>query len=301
VPTINRRWQVDTLMVGTLRFAHPTGARCDRMPRMIKLAPIVFLLLGLFASPAGAAQCGGSFEGFIAAISREAEASGISRATIDAALGGIGQDQAVLAFDRRQRGTFRKSFEQYVATRVTAGRITRGRQMMQRHEALLSRIERQYGVPPAVIVAIWGLETDFGSGDMGKLPTFRVLATMAHDCRRTELFQRELLAALRLVQRGDLTLGQMRGAYAGELGQTQFLPSSYLKYALDYDGNGRADLIRSVPDVLASTANFLKSNGWRAGQPWHEGSANFNVLREWNTALLYRQTIAYFADRLAGR
>jgi membrane-bound lytic murein transglycosylase B len=128
-----------------------------------------------------------------------------------------------------------------------------------------------------------------------------VLATMAHDCRRTELFQRELLAALRLVQRGDLTLGQMRGAYAGELGQTQFLPSSYLKYALDYDGNGRADLIRSVPDVLASTANFLKSNGWRAGQPWHEGSANFNVLREWNTALLYRQTIAYFADRLAGR
>lgn len=268
---------------------------------MIRTSLAGLLLLAVFATPTGAAQCGGSFEGFIASISREAEAGGISRATIDAALSGVHQDQAVLAFDRRQRGTFRKSFEQYVATRVTAGRITRGRQMMQRHEGLLSRIERQYGVPPAIIVAIWGLETDFGSGDMGKLPTFRVLATMAHDCRRTELFQRELLAAMRILQRGDLSLAQMKGAYAGELGQTQFLPSSYIKFAVDYDGNGRADLIRSVPDVLASTANFLKSYGWRAGQPWQEGSGNFNVLREWNTALVYRQTIAYFADRLAGR
>jgi membrane-bound lytic murein transglycosylase B len=150
-------------------------------------------------------------------------------------------------------------------------------------------------------VAIWGLETDFGTGDMGKLPTFRVLATMAHDCRRTELFQRELLAALRIVQRGDLALRDMRGAYAGELGQTQFLPSSYYRFAIDYDGNGHADLVHSAPDVLASTANFLKGYGWRAGQDWHEGTANFEVLREWNRALVYRQTIAYFADKLRGR
>jgi lytic murein transglycosylase len=261
----------------------------------------VVITLATLATPAAAAQCGGSFEGFVANISREAQAGGISRATIDTALAGVQQDQAVLAFDRRQRGTFRKSFEEYVATRVSQGRIKRGQSLMQRHANLFARIERQFGVPSAVIVAIWGLETDFGTGDMGKLPTFRVLATMAHDCRRTELFQRELLAALRIVQRGDLTLAQMRGAYAGELGQTQFLPSSYLKYAVDYDGNGHADLIRSVPDVLASTANFLKSNGWKAGQPWNEGTANFDVLREWNTALVYRKTIAYFADKLAGR
>jgi lytic murein transglycosylase len=268
---------------------------------MIRLATAAVLLLCVLASPGQAAQCGGSFENFVAAFSREAAAAGVSRATIDAALSGAQQDQAVLAFDRRQRGTFRKSFESYVATRVTAGRISRGRQLMQRHSGLLSRIERQFGVPPEILVAIWGLETDFGSGDMGKLPTFRVLATMAHDCRRTELFQRELLAALRILQRGDLPLGEMRGAYAGELGQTQFLPSSYFKFAVDYDGNGHADLRRSVPDVLASTANYLKSYGWKVGQPWHEGSGNFNVLREWNTALVYRKTIAHFADRLAGQ
>jgi lytic murein transglycosylase len=265
---------------------------------MIRSLPLALSLLAAFAAPAGAAQCGGSFETFIAAFSREAAAAGISRSAIDTAFLGISHDAAVLAFDRRQRGTFRKSFEDYAATRVTAGRISRGKQMLQRHAGLLSRIERQYGVPPAVLVAIWGLETDFGSGDMGKLPTFRVLATMAHDCRRTELFQRELMAALRLLQRGDLPLAEMRGAYAGELGQTQFLPSSYLRFAVDYDGNGRPDLRRSVPDVLASTANFLKSFGWKAGQPWQEGSANFDVLREWNTALLYRKTIAHFADRL---
>jgi lytic murein transglycosylase len=266
---------------------------------MIRSLPLALWLLAAFATPAGAAQCGGSFESFIAAFSREAAAAGISGGVIDTAFSGISHDAAVLAFDRRQRGTFRKSFEDYAATRVTAGRISRGKQMLQRHAGLLSRIERQYGVPPAVLVAIWGLETDFGSGDMGKLPTFRVLATMAHDCRRTELFQRELMAAMRLLQRGDLPLAEMRGAYAGELGQTQFLPSSYLRFAVDYDGNGRADLRRSVPDVLASTANYLKSFGWKAGQPWHEGSANFDILREWNTALLYRKTIAHFADRLA--
>ena len=255
------------------------------------------LFFALLAAPARAAQCGGDFNAFIAAMSREAAAAGVSRQVIAAAFEGVTQDQAVRAFDRRQRGTFRKSFEDYVATRVSAGRIKRGAQLMQRHAALLSRIERQFGVPGAILVSIWGLETTFG-GDHGKLPVVRVLATMAHDCRRTELFQKELLAALQILQRGDLTLAELKGAYAGELGQTQFLPSSYYRFAIDYDGNGRADLIRSVPDVLASTANFLKGHGWKPGQPWNEGSANFEVLREWNRALVYRKTIGYFADRL---
>jgi lytic murein transglycosylase len=257
-------------------------------------------LLGLsFMPSARAAQCGGDFGTFIAAMSREAAAAGVSRAVIDQAFAGVSQDQAVLAFDRRQRGTFRKSFEEYAATRVTAGRIKRGLQLMQRHAALLSRIERQFGVPPNLIVAIWGLETDFGTGDMGKLPVIRVVATMAHDCRRTELFQGELLAALKILQRGDLSLRDMIGAYAGELGQTQFLPSSYIKYGVDYDGDGHVDLRRSVPDVLASTANLLKVSGWRAGQPFGEGTANFEAMREWNRAVIYRKTIALFAERLA--
>ena len=117
-------------------------------------------------------------------------------------------------------------------------------------------------------MAIWTMETDNGGGDMGKLPVIRTLATLAHDCRRTELFQKELIAALKILQRGDLPQSQLIGAYAGEIGQTQFLPSSYIKYGVDFDGNGHVDLRHSVPDVLASTANLLKTNGWRAGEPY---------------------------------
>jgi lytic murein transglycosylase len=272
----------------------------------MKLRFAVAFASGLLAAPlastaASAAQCGGDFNTFVASISREAAADGISQSVISQALGDVRQDQAVLNFDRRQRGTFRKSFEQYVSTRVTAGRIKGGKAMLNRHASLLSRIEKQYGVPPEIIVAIWGLETDFGKGDMGKLPVFRVLATMAHDCRRTELFQGELIAALKIVQRGDLRLNDMIGAYAGEIGQTQFLPSSYIKYGVDYDGNGHVDLRHSVPDVLASTANLLRTNGWKAGGDYHQGSANFEAMREWNRSEVYRRTIGYFADKLAGQ
>ena len=252
------------------------------------------------ASPTFAARCGGDFHAFLAQVSRDAAAAGISPGIINTALSGVTPDAAVLAFDRRQHGTFRMSFERYAATRVTPGRVARARQLLKRHAALLSRIERRFGVPRPVIVAIWTLETDNGGGDMGKLPVIRTLATLAHDCRRSELFQRELLAALRIIQRGDLSLRNLVGAYAGEIGQTQFLPSSYIKYGVDYDGDGVVDLRHSVPDVLASTANLLKTNGWRAGEPFTEGTANFEVMREWNRAVIYRQAIVLFAERLRG-
>ena len=238
---------------------------------------------------------------FVASISREAAAKGISQSVISQALSGVTQDPAVLSFDRRQRGTFNKSFEQYVSTRVGAGRINGGRAMLQRHAALLARVEQRFGVPPEIVVAIWGLESDFGKGDIGKMPVIRTLTTMAHDCRRTELFQGELIAALKIVERGDLTLNDLRGAHAGEIGQTQFLPSSYIKYGVDFDGNGHVDLRHSVPDVLASTANLLRTAGWKAGAPYGEGTANFEAMREWNRATVYRKTIGYFADRLSGR
>src|ERR1700676_1706527 len=249
--------------------------------------------------PPPAARCGGDFNTFVSGISAEAASAGISQGVIASALGGVQQDMAVLNFDRRQRYTFNKSFVQYVSTCVGSGRIHGGRALVQRHAALLSSIEARFGVPRQILVAIWGLETDFGKGDMGKLPAIRTLATLAHDCRRTELFQGGLLAALKIVQRGDLPLRDMIGAYAGEIGQTQFLPSSYVKYGIDYDGNGHVDLRRSVPDVLASTANLLKMNGWRAGAPFGEGTANFEVMREWNQAVVYRKTMVLFAERLA--
>jgi lytic murein transglycosylase len=267
--------------------------------RKLRLA----ILLGtLIAShPALAARCGGDFNSFIAGMSSEAQAAGVSASVTSAALGGVQQDPGVLAFDRRQRYTFNKSFEQYVSTRVGAGRINGGRAMLQRHAALLARIEQRFGVPRQILVAIWGLETDFGKGDMGKLPVVRTLATLAHDCRRSELFQGELLAALKIVQRGDLPLQDLIGAYAGEIGQTQFLPSSYIKYGVDFDGDGRVDLRHSVPDVLASTANLLHTNGFQMGGSYAEGSANFEAMREWNHAVIYRKTIGYFADQLVGR
>jgi membrane-bound lytic murein transglycosylase B len=126
----------------------------------------------------------------------------------------------------------------------------------------------------------------------------RTIATLAHDCRRTELFQGELIATLQILQRGDVPARDLVGAFAGEIGQTQFLPSSYVKYGIDYDGNGRVDLRHSIPDVLASTANLLKVNGWKAGAPMHEGTENFQVMREWNRSEVYRKTMVYFAEQL---
>src|ERR1700688_952562 len=268
---------------------------------MRKLLLAVVVGTSVAAGPALAAKCGGDFNSFVASISAEAAAAGISQGVTGQAFAGVTEDASVLNFDRRQRYTFNKTFEQYVSTRVGAGRINGGRAMLQRHAALFSRIEAQFGVPRQILVAIWGLETDFGKGDMGRLPVIRTLATLAHDCRRTELFQGELLAALKIVQRGDLPLRDLIGAYAGEIGQTQFLPSSYIKYGVDYDGNGHVDLRHSVPDVLASTANLLKTNGWRAGAPFTAGTPNFEVaMREWNHSEVYRKTLVLMAQRLGG-
>ena len=265
------------------------------------LAALGCALLATLPLSAQAAQCGGDFHTFLAGMARDAQAQGVSRAVIDQAFAGVTLDPAVLAFDRRQRGTFRKSFEEYARTRVIPARIKRAQGLMARHAALLSRIEQRFGVPKELIMAIWTLETDNGTGDMGKLPVVRTIATLAHDCRRTDLFQTELIAALKIVQRGDLPLSQLIGAYAGEIGQTQFLPSSYIKYGVDYDGTGHVDLRRSIPDVLASTANLLKTNGWRAGAPFGEGTPNFEVMREWNRSVVYRKTMVLFAERLGAR
>src|SRR6185437_6402004 len=186
---------------------------------------ITALLVTLIASSAHAAQCGGNFSTFLAQMAREAQAAGVSPQVVATAFAGVTPDQSVLAFDRRQKGMFHaKSFEEYARTRVIPARIKRAKRLMQTHAQLLDRIERQFGVPRQLIMAIWTMETDNGTGDMGRLPVIRTLATMAWDCRRTELFQGELIAALKIVQRGDLPLRDMVGAYAGEIGQTQFLP-----------------------------------------------------------------------------
>jgi len=268
---------------------------------------IVRILAALLASlalaaPAAAAQCGGSFDGFLRQMARDAQAQGVSANVVNAAFAGLSEDPKVMAFDRRQAATFRRegNFEKFIATRVGPARVKRAATLMQRHADLLRRVEARFGVPKELLMAIWTMESDNGSGDMGKLPVVRTLATLAHDCRRSELFQRELIAALKILQRGDLPPSQLVGAYAGEIGQTQFLPSSYIKYGVDFDGNGHVDLRHSVPDVLASTANLLKVNGWRAGQPYGQGTENFEVMREWNRSEIYRRALVLFAQKLGG-
>jgi lytic murein transglycosylase len=262
---------------------------------------LLILMLGLIASPVvspalAAAPCGGDFGAWLQGFRQEAAAQGLSGATIDSALNGVSYDPTIIARDHAQ-GVFRQSFEQF-SGRMVPPRLARGRRQLQQNKALFDRIEQQYGVPGPILVAIWGLETDFGA-DNGNFSTIRALATLAYDCRRAEKFRGELLAALRIVNRGDMAASQMHGAWAGEIGQTQFLPSSYLKYAVDFDGKGHRDLIHSVPDVLASTANYLKGYGWQRGQPWGEGTPNFQVLLQWNSSEVYTKTVAYFAEQLA--
>jgi lytic murein transglycosylase len=252
----------------------------------------------LWLSPVEAATCRdpAGFDAWLAGFKREAAASGISQSAIRA-LDGVTYDPGIVARDHGQH-VFRQSFEQFSGRMVNSYRLHKGQALMRQYAPTFARIEQAYGVPAPVIVAIWGLETDFGAVS-GNTPTLRALATLAYDCRRSEMFRTELMDALRLVQRGDLS-PSARGAWAGEVGQTQFMPSAYLKFAVDFDDNGRRDLIHSVPDVLASTANFLRSYGWQAGGAWTPGSANFAVIKEWNKADVYAQTIAYFATRLAG-
>jgi lytic murein transglycosylase len=254
-----------------------------------------------FAALASAAQaavpCGsGSFQAWLDEFKTEAASKGISQATLASSLNGVTPDQSVLSRDHSQK-VFDQTFEQF-SGRMVPPRLTRGANMLKQYGSVLSRVEDAYGVPGEVLVAIWGLETDFGV-NIGKFPTLRSLATLAYDCRRAELFRGELLDALRIIDRGDMSAADMHGAWAGEIGQTQFMPSNYVKYAVDFDANGKRDLLRSAPDVLASTANYLASHGWQKGKDWQPGSPNFPVLQEWNKSDIYSRTVATFATQLA--
>jgi lytic murein transglycosylase len=262
-------------------------------PALITLALISIAICG----PSRAAPCGGDFNAWLADFKVEAATQGISQRAIAAALDGVVDDPVTLTRDRSQR-VFTQTFEQFSGRMISPDRLRKGPALLAQHAATFARIERQFGVPGPVLTAIWGLETDFGV-NQGKFSIIRSVATLAHDCRRTDKFRAELLDVLRIVDRGDMTPAELRGDWAGEIGQTQFLPSSYVQFAVDFDGNGKRDLIHSAPDALASTANYLKSKGWRRGEPWGEGTANFNVILEWNKARVYAKTIALFAERLA--
>ena len=208
----------------------------------------------------------GSFETWLAEFKREAAAQKISPAAIAAASPFLTFDQRIINIDRGQK-FFAQNFLDFSKKLVPAYRLQRGAQLIKKHHDLFQQIEKDFGVPAPVIVAFWGLESDFGAS-AGKEQVLRALATLAYDCRRPELFRPRLFDALRMIERGDLRPEEMIGSWAGELGQTQMMTSEYFRSAVDYDGDGRRNLIRSTPDVLASSANYLMHLGWKRAQPW---------------------------------
>jgi lytic murein transglycosylase len=272
-----------------------------RLPGRITVLLILVLICtagGL--SPANAARCGSTSSGFsawLADFKAEARRRGITHKTLNRSFKGVGYDRRVIRRDRSQR-SFKLSFKAFYKRRVGSYLMKRANTRLKRHRRLLNRIEKRSGVPREILISIWGLETNFGRDGAGKYSIIQSIATLAYDCRRSSFFKRHLHAALRIVQRGDMSPSQLRGGWAGEIGQVQFLPGSYDKYAVDYDGNGRRDLRRSIPDILASTANYLRAHGWRRGGSWARGSANYRVIKEWNRAEVYARTISVMAQRL---
>ena len=317
------------------------------------------LAVAALAAPADAApRCRntGSFDAWLAGFKREAAAQGVSQRAISAALDGVTFDPAIIRRDSGQ-GVFQQSFLQFAGRMTAAGRYQNGLIKLKQNAALLSRIEQKFGVPPPVVVGLWGLESDYGAYKGGTYQIIKSVATLAYDCRRPDFFRKQLMGAVKIVDRGDFTPDQMIGNWAGELGPTQFTPSDYFEHGVDFDGDGRVDMIHSVPDALASAANLLKSFGWQRGQPWlqevrvpaqmpweqsgldtehprsqwvkwgvtaahgqlpadnmpaslilpmgHLGPAflaypNFKAYIEWNAAIVYSTTAAYFGTRLAG-
>jgi lytic murein transglycosylase len=217
----------------------------------------------------GPCRRGVGFPQFLTQLEQDAIKAGVSQRAISEAAPYLVFDQGIVNRDRGQR-VFGQIFTQFAGRMAADYRMQQGRQYIQRYAQAFARAEKEYGVPPAVIAAFWGLESDFGA-NMGKLPTLRSLVSLAYDCRRSEMFQGETIAALKIIDRGDLSPAEMIGSWAGELGQTQFLPTHYVNYAVDYDGDGRRNLLRSGPDVIGSTANYIATGlKWKRGEPWLE-------------------------------
>ncbi len=263
-----------------------------------RLAMGLILGLGAAAPALAAGEChgGAGFPAWLAKVKQEAIAQGISAAAVDEGLAGVTLDPSVVRRDHGQ-GVFRQSFEQF-SQRMVPPRLGRAHALEKRYAPIFRSIEARYGVSPPVLLAIWGLETDFGATS-GNFSMIRSIATLAYDCRRSEMFKAELFDALKMVQRGAASSAS-RSAWAGEIGQTQFMPSTYLKSAVSYGGGGAPDLNHNVGDVLASTAHFLQQHGWQRGAGWAPGEPNFAAIQEWNKSKVYSRTIAYFATRLAG-
>jgi membrane-bound lytic murein transglycosylase B len=223
----------------------------------------VFLIT---ASAFSASETTGDFADWLASLRAEARANGISDATLETALGGLQPIPRVIKLDRNQP-EFKQDFRSYINSRVSEKRIKAGRRMLQKHSFLLDKIRQRYGIQPRFLIAIWGLETEYGNY-LGGYPVIGALATLAYDPRRSNFFRAELLNALTILDEGHVSISDMQGSWAGAMGQVQFMPSTFVRHAVDADGNGRKDIWHSLPDTFASAANFLADYGWQSGITW---------------------------------
>lgn len=267
------------------------------IPRLARLAPFVLALATLYAFPAAAAQCGnnaGGFDTWKQQFAGEAKARGIGPKGLKA-LAGTQYATKTIAADRGQK-SFKYSLQKFMQVRGSSAIISQGRRHKAANAKFFATIEKKYGVPPGPLLAIHGMETGFGRF-MGNANVMSAIATLAYDCRRSEFFTGHLMAALQLVDYGIIS-SNTKGAMHGEIGHTQFLPGSVLKYGVDGDGDRRLDLAGSKYDALASTANFLRAHGWRPGAGYQPGQPNFRAIQGWNAASVYQQAIAIMAAEI---
>ncbi len=251
------------------------------------------------SSPAMAAKCGstgGGFEVWKAAFSGEAKANGIGAKGLKA-LAGTKYSTKTINADRNQK-SFKLSLAQFMQKRGGKAIASRGKGIKASNSAMFANIEKRYGVPPGPLIAIWGMETGFGSY-LGSQNTISAVATLAYDCRRQAFFTEQLYAALKLIDKGIIS-GSSIGAMHGEIGQTQFLPKNVLAFGADGDGDGRINMISSKADALASTANFLRGHGWSPGGGYQPGQGNFGAIQGWNAASVYQQAIAIIGAEIDG-
>lgn len=253
---------------------------------------MLVLLLVVLAMPAQAAQ--NDFSVWLKKLRQEAAKSGISKGTLQRALADLEPIPRVIELDRRQP-EFTQTFSEYLGRVVSENRVQTGARLLRENRALLTTVGDKYGVPPAIIVALWGIESDYGRLT-GGYSAVAALATLAFDGRRPAFFRTELLELLRLIDRGRIRVDPLTGSWAGALGQVQFMPSTFRRYAVDWDGDGQADIWNSRADAFASAANFLAGAGWTAGAGWGmdvrlpakfdsslAGLDNRRSLREWRT------------------
>jgi len=245
-----------------LRRTLLTAAVPAALAGLTRVGPV--LVAPALIAPAWAAP--GSFEAFLASMRTQARRAGIASATLDRAFAGLQPNQAVIDRDRHQP-EFTMTWARYRALVISDQRIANGRAALRANRTLLARVQDRYGVSPGVIMGIWGLESSFGT-ELGSFHVVQALATLAWEGRRAAFFRTELLAALRILDHGDVSVARMTGSYAGAMGQPQFMPSAYLRYAVDFERNGRRDIWTSTPDTLASIAYYLADSGWRPGGSW---------------------------------